>query len=450
MLIAGFSLLWGVLSGINFVLLRKAALVSSEVVALAVSLACALIEAFVVVALLDRAAPRRTNPRGSSRTRPPSNPDFVPPSAVRLVQAALDYRIDAEAESLSRLRKLPPGDYARLVDDLDALLEKMRRTSGDQFRELDVQFHRRIAEAAHNAPADLANAFAFNTSVGGLVASIENHREAIVIEHQRIVDALRKQDLDEAADASRRHLLQVRQRWCPDYDIKVKTANPTFYAPLGPGGALLWSGMVYPLEWVKDWPTLGKAAAAAVGRGAQLWYFAFAQSLIDRWRGKGLKLDVPDLTDMQEKFSRFQCRIAQDLQALAGSPEKALQLVQQRVFLVFLDDDSLFHLTRIAQTLGYYMYPDRRHVLTQRVSLSESVAWYEIEEISYNNDDCKKHFLTTLEEALEKLRDTAGNSREGQLAAGCLGKMKMMRLGPDTPTLPPASLEKTSHDDTTP
>src|SRR5260370_42293002 len=103
--------------------------------------------------------------------------------------------------------------------------------------------------------------------------------------------------------------------------------------------------MVSPLEWEKAWPTLGKAAADAVGRGAELWYFGFAQSLIDSWREGGMELNVPGFDDMQEKFFRFQRKIAQELETLAGNPKTALELVQQRVFLLYLDDDVLFSFT---------------------------------------------------------------------------------------------------------
>jgi hypothetical protein len=380
--------------------------------------------------------------RGDPSGKPPPGPDFGPPLAARLVQGALDYRINAEAESLSRLHKLPPADYSRLVEDLDALLGEMRRSSGDEFRNLDVRFHRRIAEAADNVPADLENAFAFNYQIGGMVASIEENRAAIVGEHQRIVDALRKRNFEEAAAASRRHLMHVFRRWCPDYDANVRRGNLSFFAPLGPGGALLWSGMVFPLEW-KDWPTLGKAAAAAVGRGAELWYFAFAQSLLDRWRSKGLDLGVPDFNDMQEEFSGFQARMARELATLAGKPEDAPDVVRQRVLLLPLDDDTLFALTRTAQTLGYYLYADRPHALTQRVSLSGSVAWHEIEQIAADNDDGKKHFLLTLKEALEQLRLAAKGKPGAELAARCLGKIRGIQWpGPEAPAQPPAPLEK--------
>jgi hypothetical protein len=339
----------------------------------------------------------------------------------REVLIRLNLRILAEAESLYRLGKLSSEVYSRVVEDLDALVREMQHCSGRAFQDRDIRFHLRIAEAA-NSPLDVRKVFEFNYSLGGMAASVEESRGAICLEHQRIVDALRQRDFEEAATASRQHLQQVFHRWFPNHATELADHNRDFFAPLGSGGALLFSGMVYPVEWVKDWSTLGKEVAAAVGRGAELWYFTFADRLIKRWRDRGLDLDMPDVADMQEKLASFQDRIAQELETSAGSRDRALQLVQQRVFLLPLDSDALFLLARPAQTLGYFLYPDRPHLLTQRVFLSANVAWPKIESISSDNDDLRKLFLITLKESLEKLRLSARDTPEGELAARCLGK----------------------------
>src|SRR5262249_47782209 len=152
---------------------------------------------------------------------------------------------------------LSPTALDHVVKDLSDLLEKMPHHSGAEFSKLDVAFHRRIAQEANKASDELESTFAFNYRIGGWAARADENREAIISEHQRIVDALRQKNFGEAQKASTHHLQQVFQRWLPGYDAKAETRNVRFFAPLGRGGALLWTGTVAALEW-RGWSMLGK------------------------------------------------------------------------------------------------------------------------------------------------------------------------------------------------
>jgi DNA-binding FadR family transcriptional regulator len=335
------------------------------------------------------------------------------------VVGAFTSRVSAEMEALTAFVSLSDDRFASGIEQLQAIVDQMRHSLGYDFLERDIKFHVAIAEAVDSGTTDTRCAYDYVLQLGLTVIASEEKRQEVCNEHQSIVDALREHDSHNACLASRRHLHKALYRWYPSLLESIQSRNKTYYDRMSKGAALLFTGWVFPLEWVRFKDTLGNATAAAVGRGAELCYVLPSQVLIDRWRRSKILAERHTLepTNVQEEFRQFQHRIAEALTSSNGGFDSAMGLVRQRVFLLELDDDELFILTRPSQTLGYFYYPDSAGVLTERVALADGFTWDGIQPAPLA---IHQLFINKVSNALEKHSRDGHMSGKDELALTCI------------------------------
>ena len=130
--------------------------------------------------------------------------------AVQLVQT----RIVIETGVLPYVMRRMQGDGA-IYKSLEAINDKLRRAKElSQWVELDIAFHRCLVESSGLSPL-----LAFNDL---LAVFFMRFRESVkkaewkagIESHQRLIDALRDQKLDDACDELRRHVESHQQRMC--------------------------------------------------------------------------------------------------------------------------------------------------------------------------------------------------------------------------------------------
>jgi len=129
----------------------------------------------------------------------------------------------AKSANLTEMRSILEPEIARLAtlrataDDLSAiesvvLSQEQELEVGELSRKLDMEFHRRIAAAAHNAVMSIV-VDAVNQSLRDSILRskrTEEMRNRVVTYHRRILEALRGGDADLAKEVMSSHVVDVQ------------------------------------------------------------------------------------------------------------------------------------------------------------------------------------------------------------------------------------------------
>lgn len=347
---------------------------------------------------------------------------------LRAASKAFKERAVAEGKAIEEFLKKPAAVQIVAIKDLEYYVDEMQRASGDRFLAMDERFHLCLARYG-GVMDEVHDAFKVIYRYNHLVVRTENSRRAVCDEHQDIVQALKDGDGERAARALNDHLSHARSRLFPRYAKQIADINRSYFDRMGAGDCLIFSSPnIDPVEMAlqrQHWESVGKAAAAAVGRGATLLYLRPSEALLKYWRDEGInELVLSSEIDMQTEFEAFQWRITSELSAqspVAAGSEQISDVVRRRVIQLYLDDESLFLLTRPNRTLGYFHYRDGQDVLTERLPMGDEAAWDIIDSIEKTHLLDSQFFLCTARTVLKRLMSTLPETEYIEQIEMCMG-----------------------------
>ncbi len=330
----------------------------------------------------------------------------------RLVAQAFQLRGEAERAGIDAFFRQPEPQRRDTIARLRRSVEAMRRPGGaEQFRQQDVDFHL-LLSGGHSNLGDVRKACEFFIRHPGRPrlrpnreAGLGDYEAVVVAEHEAIVAALERGDLEGSVRAAVAHLNKSLGRLYPKLLEQIRDANSAFFRKMRQGSVLWFASLnVTPIEMHDQyWDSMGRAAAHAVAAGATLFYLQPSESLLRRWQSNGIAMDV-EPEDFHGVFDTFRDKVVREVAGRTPADE-----VRDRLRAVFLDNDALFHLVRPNHSLGYYHHPDGSDLLTVREPLSDDDAWPRILPRSPTRLE-REHVLAVLREALEGLPDEAERS----------------------------------------
>jgi hypothetical protein len=341
---------------------------------------------------------------------------------------ALGERRIHEGCAVSRIIGLPDKERTRVIEWLRVLVDRMRVMKGKYFLALDEEFHRCLGRYSAAPRHVLNDAISFITMHGQRTIEDASVRADICHEHEAIIEQLARRDDEAAFNMVVEHLRNAQLRWFPHLVADIQKVNRSFFELLTADCALWYlSPNVLPVEAVpQNYESSGRAAVAAIERGATLLYITWTDTLLVEGQQHGLAVRRNE-PELRESMSQFRHWVAGQLISPTRTADEAQRLANERVIHFTIDLETRF--AYIDRSYGFFRQPDGDGILTHRESIrnpyedpqvlerceeSSVQTWHKIDRHpkSFNEN---REFVWTIDRILRHL--AGGNEPDASVAA---------------------------------